>query len=898
MKRRTFIHSTGTLVGAGLLSTGTASATQDALDGVEIRTDKHNVSHLYSDDLYDLVYANGYVQARDRLFEMDVLRHVGYGNSAEVIGESQLQSDIKVRRDLYSEEEIERQYKAASERTKQLLKAFADGVNRQILELAATAQLPGEFTALVHAPEPWEPKDSIAVLSYMIGRFGIGGGSELTNAKEFAQLKQAFGDERETYEAYSDRNWLRIRENHYTSIPEEDLTIDGGEDILPYDDVPDEQLRYVDAATGAEPWGVEVDFSLDEWLSRTGEGVMEGFKFGSNALIVSGEHTETGKPMLGGGPQMGYFKPPVTYQIGLHGAGFDVSGIGVVGAPSVIIGRTPEFAWTVTSGRDDQVDTIAVDLHPDNKHRYRWNGEWHEMTTETVTHRVSIPASIINGDPDIRIVKQDVSRIEENGAVMPVVAWNPEERVAWCQRTTTRYQELEAAFMWANLGTREDLDGFKDQLSEFPFTFNFHYIDDEDISYIHTGKVPDRNPSLAHRLPAPGSAHRWTGMQVGLGLGTHYTNPSRGYVVNWNNGPCAGWRAGDSPQQWGSIHRVELLDRFTQQAINEGPLSLGDIERIIDRASTHDAAAPYTVPALIDAGRTSRDPQLQAMAAELETWKETGYEWRDENDDGRYDSGGMAIWEETRRELQSLVFADELGDQTPPVTFDPPQARHAADHGRAHQDTTLVDALFGRTTHDWFVDMAEHDLGDGIDSRNQRQRFVLRRALQRAATTLENRYGSADPADWLLEVRQCTFRSLGASLQSSIEMINRASYNQSIAMGEGLDGSKHVLPPSNTGHLSFWEVLSTRISGDEPDRLTDQLGEYVNFEYIPHPYTREQVEQLAVEEQTLQTAKTSLNDPVQPSGTLPTGVKQEIVADMQTDENESNDQSKSSAETR
>lgn len=458
------------------------------------------------------------------------------------------------------------------------------------------------------------------------------------------------------------------------------------------------------------------------------------------------------------------------------------------------------------------------------------------------------PTSDIKDDIGTTTVKQDVSRIEEGGEVMPVVAWNPDERVAWCQHTTTRYQELEGAFMWAKLGTRDGLDGFKEQLSEFPFTFNFHYIDDEDISFIHTGKVPDRNPDLEHRLPAPGAAHEWTGMQVGLGLGTHYTNPSRGYVVNWNNGPCAGWRAGDSPQQWGSIHRVELLDRFTRQAIDEGPLSLADVERVIDRASTHDAAAPYTVPALIDAGRATRDPQLQAMAAELETWRGTDYEWRDENDDGHYDSGGMAIWEETRRELQSLVFADELAEQTPPVVFDPPLARHAADHGRAHQDTTLVDALAGRTAHDWFVDVAERDLIDGSDNWKQRQQFVLQQALQRAATTLENRYDSADPADWKLEVRQCTFRSLGASLQTSIEMINRASYNQAIAMGEGLDGSKHVLPPSNTGHLSFWEVLSTRFSDDEPDRLTDQLDEYVNFEYIPHPYTREQVEQLAVEE--------------------------------------------------
>ncbi|MFC6963559.1 hypothetical protein ACFQL7_02785 [Halocatena marina] len=59
------------------------------------------------------------------------------------------------------------------------------------------------------------------------------------------------------------------------------------------------------------------------------------------------------------------------------------------------------------------------------------------------------------------------------------------------------------------------------------------------------------------------------------------------------------------------------------------------------------------------------------MADELQTWKQRGYAWRDANEDGRYDSGGMAIWEETRRELQRLVFEDELDEQTPDLAFDP-----------------------------------------------------------------------------------------------------------------------------------------------------------------------------------------------------------------------------------
>lgn len=873
--RRTFLRSTGVILGAGAFTVDTVDATGS--EEVTILTDEHSVSHVYADDLYGLAFANGYVQARDRLFEMDALRHVGYGNSAEVLGPAQLQSDIEVRRDLYSKAEIERQYETASERTKRVLDAFADGVNRKMVELAASGRLPGAFTALAHAPKPWTPADSIAVLSYLIGYFGVSGGNELGNARELAQLTRSLGDEQEAYEAFGDRNWLRIREDHHTSIEKEDLTIDGDEEVLPYEEVPKEQLRFVDAALDAEPWGIESDFSLADALRGHGEGkgagIMKGFKWGSNALIVSGEHTETGAPMLGGGPQMGYFKPPVIHQVGLHGADFDVAGIGVVGTPGVVIGRTPEFAWTVTSGRDDQVDTIAVELHPDDKHRYKWNGEWHSMQTETVVHRASIVGSIVSGDPDVRVVKQEIARIKENGSDMPVVAWNPEERVAWCERTTTRGQELEGAFMWANLGTRDDLAGFKDQIGEFPFTFNFHYIDDEDIAYFHTGKVPDRNPSLDHRLPAP-AAHEWRDMRVGLGLGTQCTNPSSGYVVNWNNGPCAGWRAGDAPQQWGAANRVELLDRFTRSALADGPLSLADIERIIERAATHDAAAAYTVPALIDAGRSSRDSQLQAMADELQTWRERGYAWRDADDDGQYDSGGMAIWEETRRELQRLVFEDELGDQTPALAFDPPNTRHAADHGRAQQETTLVDALAGRTAHDWL---------DTDGNENEPSQRILREALKRAAQTLQERYGSTAPHDWLLPVRASTFRSLGASNQTSIEMVNRATYNQAVAMGEGLDGSRHILAPSNVGNMTFPEVLATQF-GDEPDRLTEQLDEYTNFEYIPNAYTREQIETIATDRQTLRAYHTSVDGPVELSNQFSERTRARIASQIQAEQ--------------
>lgn len=599
MQRRDFTELLGGLAGTGLAGTATADRSgfdpalqDDPLDRIEIKTTAYDESHIYvgedfedSDegDLYALGYGNGYVQARDRLFQIDVIRHIGHGNSARLLGPAQLPSDIQVRRDLYSPEEIRRQWGSASRTIRKVVKGYTDGVNRRMTEMAAQGDLPVEFAALGHAPEPWTPEDTVACINYLIGFFGVSGGGELGNATTLATLAGSLGnpdaeDVRDRYEdafaAYGDLNWLTTTEDHFTTIPGDEMDAEAFapelvEAVPDYEAVPDEQLELLDAAVDAETWGIEADVDLPESVTtgaREGQGVMSGFKWGSNAFVIDGDLTESGTPMLGGGPQMGIFKPPIPYEIGLHGAGIDMTGMGVPGAPAEVIGRTDNLAWTVTSGRDDQIDTIAVELDPEDRHRYRWEGDWYEMATETVVHKASPVAPATGGEADARVVEQEVARVEQDGASMPVVAWNPEANVAWCQRITSRGDELPGAFIWADLARTDSLAEFEEGLEEFPFTFNFHVAsareDDDDIAYFHTGKVPERSGAYDRRLPATPDRHAWNGIRVGTGLGTFDSDPSRGYYVNWNDGPAKNWPASDDEQNWGSRHRVETLDGF------------------------------------------------------------------------------------------------------------------------------------------------------------------------------------------------------------------------------------------------------------------------------------------------------------------------------------------------
>ncbi|HUR25097.1 MAG TPA: penicillin acylase family protein [Candidatus Thermoplasmatota archaeon] len=805
-----------------------------------IRTDGYGVPHIYADDEYTLFYANGYVQARDRLFQLDVLRHVGYGDSAVIAGAGQLASDMAVRRDLYSPAEIHAQFDGAEPAIKEALQAYADGVNRFIAEAGARDSLPAEFLALGRVPEPWTPYDSVASIDYLIGYFGVGGGQELEHAQKLTALTGSLGSLEAAHAAFADLSWATV-DDAYTSIAAADKQVQGCESVPAFAEVPAEQLAEALSSMGAVPFGVpaEVPLPLQFGLGgRQGYGLMEGFKWGSNALLIAGEHTATGKPMMFGGPQMGYYKPPVPYQIGLHGAGYDAVGIGVTSAPGIVIGRTPTFAWSITSGADDQVDTLVVRLDPADDHHYLWDGVSEAMECRREIHR-ALPNAAAPTDPP-RLHAQEICRVRG----MPVIAWDPAAGLAWAQKTTTRGKEVAGAWMWLGLARQTDLEGFLGQLAAFPFTFNFHYAGPEGIAYVHTGDVPLRDPGLDPRFPAlAGSAHGWRGEAVGLGLQTSIINPSTGYVANWNNAPAKGWRTGDGLQNWGSVHRVQLLDHFVAQRLAEGrPIAWQDVADILEAAATHDPFARQSAPLLAKATRDSGDASLLPLAEALESWAAADYPWRDDDGDGKYDDAGHGVWDAARLALQRRVFADELGETTPAIVLDPAASSdpHAGDHGRHdNKESTLVDALNGRTEHPW----CDHIGTGGVETCRDQLVGSLRDALAALGK---------DTAAWRIPIHESRFTPIGGAHADRIPMVNRGSWNQVVAIGQGLDQAQGVLPPGNSALYTPLELLMVQAGADvEPASLTAELGLYTSFVYKPLPVTADEVDSVAVSTMTL-----------------------------------------------
>lgn len=823
---------------------------------VTLKTDAYGVTHIYADDAYSLFYANGYVQARDRLFQMDVLRLVGQGESARYLGPGQLASDYEVHRELYTTDEVEAQYAAAPAAGQEVLQAYADGVNRFIAEATADDALPSEFAAVGRTPPPWTPQDSVAVINYLIGFFGVAGGSEIANAHLLAGLESRLGEEA-AWDAFGDYVWTRT-DDTYTTISARDRAFNGCED--PLDGPTDAALQRatLDAAAGAVTFGTPdggepgvaglADLlpspPQEPYRYDPGKGLMEGFHWGSNALLVDGSHTETGAPIMWGAPQMSYFKPPIPYQVGLHGAGFEAAGMGVAGAPGIVIGRNADLAWSATSGIEDQVDLVQVDLV--GQRSYAWDGEEVAMDCWTVEHQTAPApadfAALPDVDPIPRVYTQEVCR----GDGWPVVAINEDAGVAWLRTWTTRDEELMGALKWLDVATASSIDDFRETIADFPFTFNFHVASHDDVAFIHTGDIPLRAGGFDVRLPRPaGSTYDWRGEAYTGDMDVWATDPARGYFANWNNAPGWGWRAGDEGHLWGPVQRVQQIEYWMQQRMVEtdGSFSWQDVADLNRLAATHDSLGLPFMPHLIEAA--AMDPGLAAVRQALVDWTEAGLPWRDADGDGFYDDPAHAVWDIMMQDMIDRITGDELGGRTPVLDLDPKTHSdpHAADHGTLNTPLApTLRALEGDTVHDWCDDVT-------TEARETCQQHLVA-GLLAATSTLKAEYGD-DVDDWLAPVHTTRFFPIGGAVADEMPMVNKGSWVQVVSMAES-QRSGSASPPSNTGLLTAADLALLVGTGEEPDRLTAELDLYWNGQFKPFPLTTEEVDAEAVAEETLQ----------------------------------------------
>ena len=472
--------------------------------GVTVTRDGHGVPTIEAATLDNLFFAQGYVTAQDRLWQMDVMRRFGSGELSEILGEQTLKLD-REQRILGLRATAKKSLALASERERRFYEDYASGVNAFIGTHGD--RLPIEFRILRYAPKPWLAEDSVVIGNQMVKDLNY---HYFYDALSREKILAKLGPEL-TADLYVNRSW----HDRPPTVMREDLqepdSNAGDSDDDDDDDSPDNSVTQRKAAPIA-PEASRGD-ALSEALPSEGLPVN-----GSNDWVVSGAHTVTGKPLLSNDMHLGHVMPNLWYEAHLHSGALDVAGVTLPGVPYVIVGHNQRIAWGFTN-----VGPTVTDVYIENfnaQGEYQTPGGWVQPE-----HRSEVIH--VKGKPDVNL---DV-KITRHGPIITEIV--PGESRPLALRWTL-YDGFKMSFF--DVDSAQNWDEFRRAFSMLDEPGqNVVYADvDGNIGYQTTGKVPIRAAGDGS-LPVSGAddAHEWTSFIPFEKLPSVY-NPPSGIIATAN----------------------------------------------------------------------------------------------------------------------------------------------------------------------------------------------------------------------------------------------------------------------------------------------------------------------------------------------------------------------------
>jgi penicillin amidase len=462
---------------------------------VTVTRDGHGVPTIEAATLDDLFFAQGYVTAQDRLWQMDVMRRFGSGELSEILGKETLKLD-REQRILGLRAAARKSVALASERDRRFYQDYARGVNAFIATHGD--RLPIEFRILRYAPRPWLAEDSVVIGNQMVKDLNY---HYFYDALSREKILAKLGPEL-TADLYVNRSW----HDRPPTVMREDLqepdSSAGDSDDDDDDDSPDNSVTQRNASPTAP-----------EALPTEGLPVN-----GSNDWVVSGAHTVTGKPLLSNDMHLGHVMPNLWYEAHLHSGALDVAGVTLPGVPYVIVGHNQRIAWGFTN-----VGPTVTDVYIENfnaQGEYQTPSGW--MQPE---HRSEVIH--VKGEPDVNL---DV-KITRHGPIITEIV--PGETRPLALRWTL-YDGFRMSFF--DVDSAQNWDEFRRAFSMLDEPGqNVVYADiDGNIGYQTTGKVPIRAAGDGS-LPVSGAddAHEWTSFIPFEKLPSVY-NPPSGIIATAN----------------------------------------------------------------------------------------------------------------------------------------------------------------------------------------------------------------------------------------------------------------------------------------------------------------------------------------------------------------------------
>lgn len=705
--------------------------------GVTIVRDRFNVPHITGATRDDVTWATGWVAAEDRGLLLEQGRYPARLAAVEAPNVNAFSLVVGLKRFVPTDDIdrlIARQatvLRAAGEPGRALLHdidVYVEGINAR----RRAENNPGR---------PFTRVDVFALNALLGQIFGQGGGGEVESAMLLDGLRERLGARR------GERVWDDLA---LTQDPETPTTLDAR---FPYG----ERSR-------ARSGSVVIDRgSYEPALPPGAQATQARPRRASNFLVVGSERSETGHPLFVAGPQVGYAYPGLTFEVDLQGPGFEARGVSAPGFPgNVLIGRGPDFAWSLTSAGSDNIDTYAETLCGGSAVRYRYRGRCRRMGT--------LAAGEIVGAGQVRF------RTTVHGPVVGYARVGG-RRVALSRKRASYGRDVlfQLPFRAATLNTIVSARSFQRAFAASPFTFNAVYADDRDIAVISTGRLPLRPAGTDLRLPTRGEGrHEWRGFLPARRL-PQGTNPRDGSLVNWNNKIAPGFAASDRNFQWGPVFRVQLLERALDERRRH---TLASVTGAMNQAATQDLRVIETLPEVerVLAGGSAPSPRAQRMLALLGEYRRTGAHRLDLDGDGKVDHPGAAIadaaWQPMVEAVLRPVLGPRLRDLQAIAGTDASPRTDFTGGGLSYLDKDLRTVLGDRVRGRFSVRFC----GRGNLAR-------CRRALWAAMEAAGNRLALAqgpDPSAWRADANAERIRFAPGLLPTTIRYTNRPSGIQQV----------------------------------------------------------------------------------------------------------------------
>jgi penicillin G amidase len=540
---------------------------------VEVIRDRWGVPHIYARNDDDLFFAQGYVMAQDRLWQLEMWRRLREGRLAEIVGPAAFERDRLARLVKYRGPVDDREWSSYHPDARRIVGAFVDGLNAFIAR--NKDHLPVEFELTGLRPEPWT-RETALLRSWTFG--------DATNELQLARSVAKYG----------------IKEANRRRAPDpwDDLVVPDGIDLAA---IGEEVLASMQTAKGPPPkppitepyatWVNELEPSTDGSVDAPG----------SNAWVVAGARSVTGKPVIANDPHREVTNPSVRYIVHLNAPGWNVIGASEPPFIGVAVGHNERVGWGLTIVGIDQHDVYVEELNPDNRDEVRWHDGWEPM-------RIVHDEIAIRGEPARRVEL----KYTRHGPVFHV---DVKSGRAYVVRSVLAEPGTAAYLGALRLAQARDCGAFLDAARSWTVPSENLMCGDVDgnIAWQAAGLAPSRKGWVG-RLPVPGTGqYEWDGFRTDL---PRSLNPERGYLAtaNDNINPKGYWppivfkRSSSVP--------FDRITRIRQMLDEKARFTIEDHERMQNDAYSLKAAFDQA----LFRGWTAEEREVEHARDVVATW--------------------------------------------------------------------------------------------------------------------------------------------------------------------------------------------------------------------------------------------------------------------------------------